>query len=169
LLPSSEQTEQLLIPLSSDKDDLSDVERNILEMVAGDRILTISELYSRLAISDYQANKSKNSLVEKGLVTPTRLPRFSGKGRSPETLVLTDKGIRVARSFGKVVDDGRSRGGLQHRYTVQWLVEQFEKEGWRTSVEYDVGGGKRADILVNGTAVEVELGKSEIVDNVKKN
>ena len=52
---------------------------------------------------------------------------------------------------------------------MQWLVEQFEKEGWKASVEYDVGGGKRTDILVNGIAVEVELGKSEIVDNVKKN
>jgi len=83
--------------------------------------------------------------------------------------VLTDKGVHVARSFGKVVDDGRSRGGLQHRYIVQWLVEQFEKEGWKASIEYDVGGGKRADILVQGIAVEVELGKSEIVDNVKKN
>ena len=48
-------------------------------------------------------------------------------------------------------------------------MERFEKEGWKTSVEYDVGGGKRADILVNGIAVEVELGKSEIVENVKKN
>jgi len=32
-----------------------------------------------------------------------------------------------------------------------------------------VGGGKRTDILVNGVAVEVEMGKSEIIDNVKKN
>jgi len=169
VLPSSAPSEQVLIPLRSDIDELGEVERSMLETVAGGRILTISEVYSRLGISDYQANRSKNSLVEKGLVTPSRLPRFSGKGRSPETLVLTDKGVHVARSFGKVVDDGRSRGGLQHRYIVQWLVEQFEKEGWKVSVEYDVGGGKRADILVNGIAVEVELGKSEIVENVKKN
>ena len=77
----------------------------MLETVAEGRILTISEVYSRLGISDYQANRSKNSLVEKGLVTPARLPRLSGKGRSPETLVLTAKGIQVVRGLGKVVDD----------------------------------------------------------------
>ena len=165
----SEPSEQVLIPLRSDMEELREVERSMLETVAEGRILTISEVYSKLGISDYQANRSKNSLVEKGLVTPARLPRLSGKGRSPETLVLTVKGIQVIRGFGKVVDDARSKGGLQHRYIIQWLSEQFEKEGWKTSIEYDVGGGKRTDILVNGVAVEVELGKSEIVDNVKKN
>src|SRR3989442_2161024 len=78
ILASSEQTEQALIDLASDKDGLSDVERSILELAAEDRILTISELYLRLGISDYQANKSKNAIVEKGFVTPARLPRLSG-------------------------------------------------------------------------------------------
>ncbi len=169
VLPSFDQTGQPLISLPSDKEGLSAAERGILEAVAGSRILTISELYSRLGISDYQANRSKNSLVDKGLVTTAQLPKLSGKGRSPETLVLTDKAIQVAHGFGIVVDDARSRGGLQHRYIVQWLVEQFEKEGWKTFVEYDIGGGKRTDILANGVAVEVEMGKSEIVENVKKN
>ncbi len=64
-----------------------------------------------------------------------------------------------------MVADSRAKSELQHRYIVQWLG----KEGWKASVEYDVGGGKRTDILVQGTAVEVEMGKSGIVENVKKN
>src|SRR5438128_1018826 len=170
ILPSSEQTEQILIPLPSDKDGLSEVESSILETITGDKILSITELYSRLGISDYQANKSKNSLVQKGFVTCVRLPRLSGKGRSPETLALTDKGMQFARRLGKNVKDSRSSGGLHHRYIVQRLEDQFRDLGWKAITEYELAEGRRTDILVNDkVAIEVEMGKSEIVENVKKN
>jgi len=168
-LPPPEESGQILNLLPSDSDVLGDVEKGMLEAVAGGRVLTVTELYSKLAVSDYQADKAKKALLQKGLITRINLPRLSAKGRAPETIVPTDKGVQLLRSLGVEVRDSRSLGGPRHRFIVQWLVEQFEKEGWKASVEYDVGGGRRTDILVNGIAVEVEMGKSDIVENVKKN
>lgn len=169
VLPSPEASSQILNLLPSDSDVLGVVEKGMLEAVASGRVLTVTELYSKLAVSDYQADKAKKALLQKGLITRVNLPRLSAKGRAPETIVPTDKGIQLLRSLGVEVRDSRSLGGPRHRFIVRWLVEQFEKEGWKASVEYDVGGGRRTDILVNGIAVEVEMGKSDIVDNVKKN
>jgi len=156
--------------LEPDNNEQGKLERRMLEIVAGKRILTIRELYSRLAVSGYQADRSKKALIQKGLAEPAHLPKLSGKGRSPETLVLTDRGSEFVRGLGVGgLPQSRNEGGLHHRYIIQWLVEQFEKEGWTASVEYDVGGGKRTDILVNGIAVEVEMGKSDIIGNINKN
>lgn len=129
----------------------------------------MTELYSKLSVSEYHAERAKKALLQKGLVIRISLPRLSAEGRAPQTLVPTDKAVRLLQSLGVDVSDSRSLGGPHHRYIVQWLVEQFEKEGWKASMEYDVGGGRRTDILVNGIAVEVEMGKSDIVGNVRKN
>src|SRR2546425_1027837 len=46
----------------------------------------------------------------------------------------------------------------------------LKDQGWRTVTEHELAEGRRTDILVNDrVAIEVEMGKSEIVENVKKN
>jgi len=63
-------------------------------------------------------------------------------------------------------------GSPEHRYWVKAVAEHLKNQGYKTTEEAPVGGGKTIDILAKQNskkiAFEIETGKSDVTANVKK-
>jgi hypothetical protein len=84
---------------------------------------------------------------------------------------LTDHGRAIAESQG--IDPGPPpRAGLEHRYWVSRIAENFERQGYEVAIEHHIPGDGHVDLAASRAserlAIEVETGKSEIPANLKK-
>lgn len=140
---------------ANSKTDLSTDERNMFEFISTE-LLPTRDLYSRLGLDEYRGTKTKDSLVQKGLVRTIRLPKLRRVGRSPEGIVPANLDIK-----------GRN-GGIIHRYSVNLLEAEFTKLGFAVEKEKQKDDGIY-DLILNGrSAIEVETGASDIESNLKK-
>jgi len=138
--------------------DISDKALSLLKDILYHEFSSVSERYKRLGLNEYQGNKAKKELEEKGFVRTIKMPKLRGKGYW-KALELTEEG-RL----------GMRKGSLVHRYLVQQLADRFREVGLKVEVEKSIGNGKSTDIVLEGKiAVEVETGKSDFVGNVRKN
>lgn len=166
----SENLGKIMHDFVSDSYELTEVEREILRKVAEEAIFSMSDLYRKVGVNDYQGNKAKNKLVQKGLVETIKLPKLEGKGRKPEALVLTEKGVAEAEKLGlKTKRKVGRRGGILHQYIVKILSEEIRQRGCKVEAEFSIGNGRSVDLVIDERiAIEVETGESDIVSNIKK-
>lgn len=84
---------------------------------------------------------------------------------------LTDAGRKFAQLAGIDVPP-TVRPGLEHRFWVAQTTDHLEREGWRVEAEHRLIGGGFVDLLAERggrrMAVEIETGKSDIVQNINK-
>ena len=84
---------------------------------------------------------------------------------------LADFGRTVCSSHH--IDPGpRPRESLEHTFWVNRAATHFEKKGCEVSLEYQVEGNGAIDVMAQRSgqkiAIEVETGKSDIKENLRK-
>lgn len=144
--------------------ELSDDGIRLLKDIVENPFRPLTERYSEFS-SSYKGNKSKNELVDQGVLFERQVK--TGKGRR-KLLELTKKGRRYAEERLDMDTSGVGRGGIVHRYWQHRIKEAFEEAGWYAEIEvFD------SDVYVNmGSSelvVEVAMGNNEReIEHVKK-
>lgn len=130
----------------------------------------ISSRYERLKVSAKNGNRTKASLEGDGVISITAV----NKGDAQVKLVeLTPLGRELVR---QVLPDWRitahlHRNGAEHRYWKDRVASTLEAAGLHVEKEKPLNGD-RVDVHAgngNGTAIEIETGKSDIRKNIEKN
>ncbi|MEM2674583.1 MAG: DUF87 domain-containing protein [Candidatus Hadarchaeales archaeon] len=139
----------------------------LLTDIASVPLSATTERYRRLGMNRYQGNKARKELEGLGLIKPVNLPgRDGGYMRTYE---LTEKGEKLLRALGHR-SGGMRRGGILHQYIVSRLCEELRARGLSVEVEKHLGGGRTADLVINGKiAVEVEITKTDLAGDLEKN
>jgi hypothetical protein len=143
-------------------------EETLLKDVILHPISGIAERYKRLGLSVRKGSNILDSLLAKGMLSITDIPVFKGRVKFLE---LADSGRAAVRQKGYDIQDRRS-GGPVHEYWRLWAAEHFTKKGCQVELEKPIGSGKTIDIVIskNGSsaAIEIETGKSDAVENIRK-
>jgi len=143
-------------------------EIRFLADVAARALSTTVSRYQRLNLSRRKGNAIRQSLAAAGLIEPVTIATRSGQ---VVLYQLTENGRAVCE--GEHIDPGpRHRESLEHRYWVRQTCKHFEKQGYTTTCEHPVKGNGAVDILAQKArrqvVIEVETGKSDIQNNIKK-
>ena len=120
--------------------------------------------YRRLGLSTEGGNKLKNELVERGILEAELVP--VGKTRR-----LLLRVAPIAKSTLGLTSEAFERGSLTHEYWKRFYARLFEEHGYRVRLEAPRRGGF-VDVLAEkaseSVAIEIETGKSDCVENVRK-
>jgi Fe2+ transport system protein FeoA len=120
--------------------------------------------YHRLGISVDAGTRLKRRLVALGLVEEERV----AVGRTRRTLVrLTPSAREIAGQ-----EDGVRRESLAHAYWKRHYADAYRAKGYHVEIEAPRPAGGRVDVLATraseSVAIEVETGKSDVVENVRR-
>lgn len=139
----------------------------LLRSISQNPELRVTEHYAKLNLNNFQGDKAKNILLERGLASVTEVPRIEGKGRWGKILTLTYSG----RQQLGLKNNSPRFGGTLHEHIVRLLAEKFKAEGHTIEIEFPVGAGRKTDLVVdNEIAVEVEtrdFREANIVKNIE--
>ena len=125
----------------------------------------VDSRYQRLNLSADAGTRLKRHLLALGLVEEERV----AIGRTRRTL------LRLTPSAREIVgqEDGMRRESLAHAYWKRRYADLYRARGYRVEVEAPRAAaiGGRVDVLATRTgesiAIEIETGKSDIVENVR--
>lgn len=139
----------------SDDVSLSESGNRLLADVIENPFKPLTDRYD-LFSSTYKGNKTKNELVQAGVVIERHVRSGAGKRK---LLELTEKGRSYAEDELDRDVDRRGRGGIVHRYWQHHIAGVFDEAGWNAEIEkFD------ADLYVDmGTAelaVEIAMGNN---------
>ncbi len=132
--------------LPKPKEDLSDEEKLFLQSIDKEPFISTRQRRHSLGWNEEKYGRIVEGLIQKGMIEKVSAP--TGRGR-PLVLYQT-KGKNPS---------------VKHEYYVHWLVSQFVKKGLTCTAE-KVGPDIRIPKLK--TAINVELGSSEIRSNISK-
>lgn len=133
--------------------DLTDQSKHLLEDVAQNPTRILSERYKEFT-SSYQGNKAKKELLEKDLISETKITGGSGT-----LLDFTDKGHDCLKQ-NNIELAWEGRGDIEHLYWQRLIQDRLEELGFETDIEYqnrDVYGQRSSSDI----AVEVALGANQ--------
>ena len=147
---------------------LSREEIRFLTDIAVRPLSTTVSRYHRLHLSPRRGNAVRQALALVGIIERVTISTRSGQ---VVLYQLTDFGRTVCSQHQ--IDPGpRSRESLEHSFWVNRAVNHFEKEGYEVSLEYQVKGNGAIDVMAQKPgqmmAIEVETGKSDIKENLRK-
>lgn len=136
--------------------------------IASRPLSTTVSRYQRLHVSRRKGNAIRQSLVSAGMIESVPIATRSGQVMLCE---LTDQGRSLAELNG--IDVGPPpRAGLEHRYWVARVAEHFERQGYEVVHEHHIPGDGHVDLVASRpgelVAIEVETGKSDIGENLRK-
>lgn len=123
----------------------------------------VKERYRRLGIGGSTGHALKEVLVDRGWLEAEVVP----VGTSRKVLVRVS---RAARELLGIQDQHADRESLAHAYWKRFYAKQLQLQGYDVQIETPRNGGYADVVGSNGQqriAIEVETGKSDIVDNVK--
>lgn len=148
---------------------LSPNEKSLLLNIIDEPLKGISSRYKSLGLNAYQGNKARRSLMEKGMVRSTVVPREKGKGY----IKILEPTAKAMRLLGKTKSFRTWRKGtVRHRYWIDRLAKSYAEKNYNARTEEPAGGGKSVDLVVskNGkrTAIEVATGFSDEYYNALK-
>lgn len=119
--------------------------------------------YRRLRIGGSTGHGTKERLVEKGWLEAEVVP----VGTSRKTVLRLS---RKARELLNIKADNANRESIAHAYWKRFYADQLELQGYDVQIETPRNGGY-ADVVgcksEHRIAIEIETGKSSIIDNVK--
>ena len=147
---------------------ISREEIRFLADVAGRPLSTTVSRYQRLHFSRRRGNAIRQSLLKAGLIEAVAIATRSGQ---VVLYRLTQSGRAVCPSIG--VDPGPPpRASLEHTFWAAQAARHFEAKGYQVRHEYRVDGNGNVDLLAERPgerlAIEIETGKSNIVENLRK-
>jgi hypothetical protein len=135
--------------------------------IENQRFININKRREKLGLSTNAVNEIREHLQDKGYIITHRVALKQGRGRPFEFDDLTE-------SFYERFDTeknrrGQGRGSFVHQLYAHIVKEFYSMKGLPIKVEVLAGNGHLIDLVVsNNTAIEVELGSSSFLDNVKK-
>jgi hypothetical protein len=153
---------------SSDSDKLIKDETEFMKDIVAHPLSGVSSRYKRLGFSVDKGNEIKIALVDKGILKPISLPTRNGR-----ILLLepTANGKAVLSSL-RIKSDSNRKGGLVHQYWAMKAANYYRHKGFKVSYEVPVSQGKTVDLVAEKVdqkiAVEIETGKSDAIENIKK-
>jgi hypothetical protein len=153
--PKLDNLEKKEKPLSQD-------EQELVQSIAANPKLPITEHYEKIGVNVYNGNNAKKSLESKGYIKG----RYLKGGVKGKIYYITEKGKR-----GLEVKTTTNRfGGPLHLGIIQKISDKLEELGYKVEREKMLGGGKHTDLVVNSTiAIEVEtreLHESNVTKNL---
>lgn len=136
--------------------------------VAERPLSTTVSRYQRLHFSRRRGNAIRGDLLAAGLIEAASIATRSGQAVLYQ---LTDAGRSMCRRLG--LDPGpMPRAGLEHSYWADRLSARFETDGYHVVLEQAVSGNGVVDVVAENdrerVALEVETGKSNVAENVRK-
>ena len=153
-----------------DKDiQITNEQKEFLEDIYKYPISGVVERYHRMGINAFRGNRIKNSLLEKELIYWKGISTLRGRIK---ILLLTHKG---KTAIGKPGEDRifPRNTSFEHEYWKYKIAEIYRKKGYKVTLEYSIGEGKKVYIVAekNGKriAIEIETGKSSSIYNIQKN
>ena len=174
--PPSPREAQMTLPEASSgasipeppRQNLSREEIRFLADIAARPLSSTVPRYHRLSLSRRRGNAIRQSLLAACVIEAVPIATRSGQVVLYE---LTDLGRKVCTGEG--IDPGPvPRASLEHRFWIRKAREHFEKKGYEVECEHPVKGNGAIDILAarpgERVAVEVETGKSDIGENLRK-
>jgi hypothetical protein len=143
-------------------------EMRFIADIAARPVSTTVARYQRLHLSRRKGNAIRQSLAGARLIEPVVIATRSGQ---IVLYQLTDGGRAVCASIG--IELGPPpRASLEHQYWVQKIAEHFEMKGYSLTREHIIQGNGAIDLLAERpgqrVAIEVETGKSDIRENIRK-
>jgi len=172
--PPSPKESQETESISSDsipvppKNSLSKEEIRFLADIVARPLSTTVSRYQRLNLSRRRGNAVREALASAGLIERAVIATRSGQ---VVLYQLADFGRTICSSHH--IDPGpRPIESLEHRFWINRTATHFEHKGYEVVREYAVKGNGAVDILAQKpgekVAVEVETGKSNIKENIRK-
>jgi len=148
--------------------ELNREEIRFLADVATRPLSTTITRYQRLSLSRRRGNAVREALTSAGAVERVTIATRFGQVVLNQ---LTDFGRNICSSHS--IDPGPSpRESLEHMFWVNRAAKYFEKKGYEVLREHPVKGNGAIDILAakpgQKVAVEIETGKSNIKENLRK-
>jgi len=126
------------------------------------------ERYRKLGLNEYQGNKHRTSLLDKGLIAMESVALQRGRIK---VMVPTRKGFSWLKERGFVTSSDKE-GSIEHQYWKLRLRERFRGEGFAVEMEVPLGDNMAIDLVVTDgnrrVSVEVETGKNSC-EQIKKN
>ena len=125
----------------------------------------VRQRYKRLRVSGDKGHRLKSLLVEQGVIEEEEVK----VGRTRKLLLRTTPAARSRLGLTKTV----GRGSLAHEYWKRFWANRLSAEGYAVELEAPRHGSTgRVDALARRrtetVAVEVETGKSNVVENVRR-
>jgi len=123
----------------------------------------VKQRYKRLAISMDKGNKLKKQLIQSGLLEEALLPHGSTRKLH----------LRLSKQARRLLGASQEKtfGGIAHEYWKEYYAQAFRDQGYQVVLEAPRKSG-RVDILASKgsehVAIEVETGKSDVVQNVRE-
>ena len=170
------------IPINKTENSISDPESDpplITSKMTRQEILFLTDIaarplsttvsrYQRLNLSRRRGNAIRQHLDKAGIIQATAIATRSGQ---VVLYQIAEWGRSICYSIGINLDP-QSRESLEHRYWVRKSATYFNKEGFETTREHPIKGNGAIDLLAERpgqrVAVEVETGKSDVVENLTK-
>ncbi|NIR13660.1 MAG: hypothetical protein GWN86_06815, partial [Desulfobacterales bacterium] len=133
--------------IQADEPKKSGEEKVFLESIIREPFLTVTERRSYLGWDDKKFGKMVNSLLAKKRVERVKVKLGRGSPR-----ILYQKPGTIP--------------SIRHEFYVNWISDKLRQKGYVVSTTKD-----GPDIIVKdaNTAIEVELGKSNVAGNIRRN
>ncbi len=149
--------------------ELNEKETEFLEDVMRHNASCISDRYKRLGLSADAGGKICSRLISSQFLISSSVS--TGKGRV-RYLELSDKGKEILRKMGHTIEDQR-KGGAEHEYWKYKIADLLKSKGYEVHLEKPLDNGHAVDIVAakdgRKLALEIETGKSDALENIKKN
>lgn len=124
--------------------------------------------YQRLNLSRRRGNAIRQALASAHVIEPVAISTRSGQ---VVLYQVTDAGRSACSSIGIEIGPA-PRASLEHQYWVMKTAEHFEKKGYGLTREHVIKGNGAIDLLAERpgerVAIEIETGKSDIPENMRK-
>ncbi|HNQ22559.1 MAG TPA: DUF87 domain-containing protein [Phycisphaerae bacterium] len=136
--------------------------------VAARPLSTTVSRYQRLHFSRRRGNAIRTDLLTAGLIEAVSIATRSGQ---VVLYQLTDAGRSTCARLG--IDPGPLlRASLEHSYWADRLSAHYEAQGLRVTLEHAIPDDGFVDLVAENdaerVAIEVETGKSDVAENVRK-
>lgn len=142
---------------------LDEAELAFLEDVLAHPDDGVRQRYARLRVSGEKGNRTKLSLIDKGVVQAESVPI----GQTRKAILRLTKLGREASGAGST---GSGPESIAHEFWKRFYARRLQENGYRVEVEAPRVGG-RVDVLAikdrARLAVEIETGKSDAIANVR--
>lgn len=153
----------------SDKKEVGDAEKRLLEDILVEPFAGVQKHYDNLRVSSRNGHKIKEGLEAKGLVKPHEVT--IAEGGTKIVLEITKPGVELLQELGHTCHHPYFANGAEHEATKDRIAQSLKSQGFEVTKERRLHAGtvdvyaERADERI---AIEVETGKSNIQANLDK-
>lgn len=153
----------------SDKKEVGEAEKRLLEDILAEPFAGVQKHYDNLRVSSRNGHKIKEGLEAKGLLKPHEVT--IPEGGTKIVLEITKPGVELLQELGHTCHHPYFANGAEHEVAKDQVARSLKTQGFHVTKEHRLPAGtvdvyaKRGDERI---AIEVETGKSNIQANLDK-